>query len=108
LPWQLSGGGPVVVGERLARDGVQPRQRLSWYLVELAPTDEERLGNEILDRIGSYPSTDIERYVVVVAFVDLLEPAVCLPLHSSCLCRDARRCYSRVRWSLGERSSNRR
>lgn len=44
VPWRRR---PVVVRERPAGDRVEPRQRLGRHLVELAPADEEGLGDEV-------------------------------------------------------------
>src|SRR5438067_5783264 len=96
---------PVMVREQLSCNCIEPRQRFPRHIVELAPTDKERFRDEILDRVDRHPAPDVQRDVLAMALVDLVEPAVRLPLHSPRLCRDRRECYSSPLRGGGERET---
>ena len=62
-----------VVGEHLARDGVEPWQRLCDAPWQLAPRDGERLGGEILDVVTRRPAREIRADRGVMFLVDRAE-----------------------------------
>jgi hypothetical protein len=59
-PQSLAPGGASTLGPGdVTRDGEQPWQRRLRYVVEPPPDDEERLGDDVIDRLGRHPAPSV-------------------------------------------------